>query len=274
MAPACVLISGAMEGAWCWTDRLCQKITDAGFRVLRYDHRDIGRSTQNSGPGYRLQDLTEDVIAILDALGIQNAHFVGHSMGGYICQMLAIDFQERVLSICPLGSGPLGDLEDADNRLSPDEQKRMDQTWGVYLARQDSDNTEEHIRGFLEVYRYLHGTLSMDERIARRYVTEMLSHSPKETLQAGNCHEMVMRELMQTSSERKGILKRIQVPTLVMHGDHDYAALPRFAIAMSNEIPGAHLCLLAGMGHMFFSEGLEDTLASHLIAHMRGLPHV
>ncbi|MBN4067060.1 alpha/beta hydrolase [Simkania negevensis] len=268
--PASVLISGAMEGAWCWSERFCQILADAGFFVVRFDHRDIGRSTQSPPDTiYNLQDLTGDVIAILDALRIEKAHFVGHSMGGHICQQLAIDYPTRVITICPIGSAPIGETEETIKSLTEEEQSIMDQTWKVYLARKDSEDIEEHTRGFLEVYRYLHGTVPMDENIARHYLSEMITHSPKETLQAGNHHEKVMARLMDSSHERKGILGQIKIPTLIIHGEQERAALPRFAISMSREIPAARLELVKGMGHIFFSRELEDKITDKLIEHMQ-----
>jgi pimeloyl-ACP methyl ester carboxylesterase/nicotinic acid mononucleotide adenylyltransferase len=270
--PACVLIPGAMEGAWCWSERFCQILADAGFFVVRFDHRDIGRSTQSSlGMTYNLQDLAEDVVTILDALRIEKAHFAGHSMGGHICQQLAIDYPARVISICPIGSAPIGETEETVKGLTEAEQSIMDQTWKVYLARKDSEDPEEHTRGFLEVYRYLHGTLPMDESIARHYISEMVTRSPKETLQAGNPHEKVMARLMESAHERKGILHRIKVPTLIIHGDKEPAALPRFAVSMSREIPEARLEFIQGMGHMFFSKDLEYKITTLLVDHMRGV---
>lgn len=268
--PACILISGAMQGAWDWSERFCQILADAGFFVLRFDHRDIGRSTQSpSGMAYTLKELTGDIVAILDALQIEKAHFSGHSMGGHICQQLAIDYPDRVISIAPLGSGYIGETEETVRGLTEKEQAIYDQTWKVYLARQDSEDLEKHIQGFLEVYRYLHGSIPMDEEIARHSISEMLMHSPKETLEAGNPHEKAMAQLMESFGERKGILKQIKARTLVIHGEKDPAAPPRFAMSMSQEIPGAHLEVIPGMGHMYFSKDLEDQITKLLIQHMR-----
>jgi pimeloyl-ACP methyl ester carboxylesterase len=97
----------------------------------------------------------------------------------------------------------------------------------------------------------------------------MLSHSPARALRAGNPHEKAMAKLMEGMHEGAATLGQIKTPTLVIHGDQERAALPRFAISMSNEIPGARLEFIKGMGHMFLSRDLEDKITSLLIYHIQ-----
>ncbi len=271
--PACILIPGSMQGAWGWSDDFCRKIAEAGFYVVRFDHRDIGRSSATpENQVYSLVDLAKDVIAILDELKVRQAHFVGHSMGGHLCQQLALDYPARVLSICPIASGPIGDTAETGKPLTDSEQALMNKTWEVFLARKDAEDPEAHLQGFISVYKHLNGTIPLDEPLARSYVSSMLNCSPKRYLQPGNPHEKVMQHLAETLENRKGALKKIRCPTLIIHGELDPLCPPRLAASMAKEIPGTKLKIIPGMGHMFLSRKLEDVLTDAIIAHMRSHP--
>ena len=99
--PAILLVAGAMESMAWWQEDFCRKLAACGRYVIRYDHRDTGRSiTYTPGqPEYSLDDLAEDTLGVLDAYRIVRAHIVGISLGGMIAQLLAIRHAERVLTI-------------------------------------------------------------------------------------------------------------------------------------------------------------------------------
>src|SRR3954469_13676337 len=96
--PAILLIAGASAPLDWWDPRFCARLAGGGRFVIRYDHRDTGRSvTYPPGrPGYTGADLVEDATRVLDALGVERAHLVGMSMGGAIAQMIALEYPERV----------------------------------------------------------------------------------------------------------------------------------------------------------------------------------
>ncbi len=99
-SPAILLIMGAGGRGTEWPDNFCHALAEAGYYVIRYDHRDIGLSTHfdfEKNP-YTLKELTQDALSLLDALKINQAHVVGVSMGGFITQMIAINYPERLLS--------------------------------------------------------------------------------------------------------------------------------------------------------------------------------
>ena len=118
--PAVVLVMGLGAQLLNWDKDLCAAIADEGFRVIRFDNRDIGLSTyldelplpdlqtvlggDLSSVSYSLADMAADVVGLLDALGIDRAHIVGASMGGMIAQLVAIEFPGRVLSLCSIMS--------------------------------------------------------------------------------------------------------------------------------------------------------------------------
>ena len=84
-----------------WSDAFCQYLANHEFFVIRYDHRDVGESSEidwQKAP-YAMSDLAKDAIPVIDGYGIKKAHFIGDSMGGWICQRIGVDYPERVLSL-------------------------------------------------------------------------------------------------------------------------------------------------------------------------------
>ena len=111
---AIVLVMGATASMLWWPIEMCGTLVRAGFHVISYDHRDTGRSTTGH-PGvvdYSAEDLTADLIGVLDALDIGAAHLVGMSLGGYISQIAALRYPDRVLSLTLIGSEPLGSTDE------------------------------------------------------------------------------------------------------------------------------------------------------------------
>jgi pimeloyl-ACP methyl ester carboxylesterase len=114
-APPLLLVMGLGAQMIAWDDEFCTQLAATGFRVVRFDNRDVGLSTKTEGPlpdimaalqgdassaNYTLDDMADDAAGLLDVLGIRAAHVVGASMGGMIAQTLAIRHPERVLSLC------------------------------------------------------------------------------------------------------------------------------------------------------------------------------
>jgi pimeloyl-ACP methyl ester carboxylesterase len=91
-----------------WEDGFCQQLVDGGRFVIRYDHRDTGRSSayEPGHPAYTGSDLVADAVAVLDGHGVAAAHIVGVSMGGALAQLLALEFPDRVLSLVLISSSP------------------------------------------------------------------------------------------------------------------------------------------------------------------------
>src|SRR5712692_9869467 len=116
-----LLIMGMGAQLLSWDEEFCAALADRGFFAIRYDNRDAGLSTRmeaagppdvaaaisgNPKPAYRLDDLADDAVGLLDALDIAAAHIVGASMGGYISQLIAINHPRRVISLTSIMSGP------------------------------------------------------------------------------------------------------------------------------------------------------------------------
>jgi pimeloyl-ACP methyl ester carboxylesterase len=265
--PACILIAGAMAPGRFWSDAFCQTIANHGLFVVRYDHRDIGESSAVwQKKSYSLVDLANDAVAILDAYGINQAHIVGHSMGGHICQQMALDHPKRILSMTIISSGPIGATIETDRPLTAEEQKTLDKTWAVFLSKKDESALDKQIQGFLPVWRYLNGSIPLDEEMANAYTRDLLTRTTH-SIRAGNPHELLMQNL--EIDQKRGILQKIHVPTLVIHGYSDPLALPRDGLAIAHAIPNAKLLMIHGMGHMIFNRDLEKQIGQKLLEHFQ-----
>ncbi len=267
--PAVLLISGAMASARFWPDKFCQDIADHGYFVIRYDHRDMGRSSavDYAKNHYTLNDLEQDAVAILDAYKITKAHLVGHSMGGAIAQLIAIDHPNRVLSVVPISSAALTQAQ-----LNSHEKEVLEQTWPVLMRNKPTAKFEESVDGFLRSYEYLHGDIPMDQELARRYIYDMYMRSKPEHIEwfakfssgAEPMHNHVKAQ--QPMPDRIHDLKKVQVPVLVIHGSKDCLSFPRLMKEYCADIvPHATMTEIDGMGHMILSDNLWKTIEKLLI---------
>jgi len=264
---AVLLISGAMAPARFWTDEFCEQISKASYFVIRYDHRDMGLSTSidyEKNP-YSLNDLTNDAIAILDAYKIKKAHFVGHSMGGMIVQLIALNHPEKCLSITSISDGLLSNIS-----LSKDEKEILEKTWKILLENKPTLNYKESLPGFLKSYEYLNGTVSFDDEMAKNYIKDMYQRSKHLYLTKDNQvkafqvpHNHVKAQ--ENIKVNKDDLHKINTPTLVIHGQEDYIMLPVNAQQTAQVIADSELKIIPGMGHMFFNRDLENKIAKLIV---------
>ena len=102
-----LLIAGLGAQMISWDEDFCGLLASRGFRVIRFDNRDAGRSRWAEA-AYTLDDMAADAAALLESLGIPAAHVVGASMGGFIAQLVALDHPDRVLTLTSIMSGPSG----------------------------------------------------------------------------------------------------------------------------------------------------------------------
>lgn len=258
--PAVLLISGAMASARFWADSFCRHIADHGYFVIRYDHRDMGRSSAidyTKNP-YTLKDLEKDTIAILDAYKISKAHLVGHSMGGTTAQLVALDYPTRVLSIAPISSAAIANAPLHDN-----EKAILERTWPILMRNKPTKNFEKSFDGFMHSYEFLHGDIPMDKELAKRYIYDMYVRSKPEHIAwfekfssgAEPMHNHVKAQ--QAMPNRASELKNLKIPVLVIHGSKDCLSFPRIMKEYCvNLVPHATMHEINGMGHMVLNEDL------------------
>lgn len=248
---AVVLISGAGAPARFWTDHVCMTIAQAGYFVIRFDHRDQGLSSAvdfEKHP-YTVLDIADDVIAILDAYHLKKAHIVGHSMGGLVAQLLAIHHPERVMSMTSMSVGTAGNI-------GAPPQEIMD----VLLENKPTQHFKESLPGFMKSWRILNGDYPLDEAMAIAYTKDMYERSHHPVGVAWN-HIKAQEGFGDLSDQ----LKTISVPSFFIHGQKDPLIPIAAGIATSKQVPQAHMQTIPGMGHMMFNTKLENTIITILL---------
>lgn len=254
---ACLLISGAGAITSFWSERLCHSLSDKGFFVIQYDHRDVGYSDKinfNEDP-YDMMDLTRDAFSLLNELEVEKAHIIGHSMGGFIAQLMAIHFPERLQSLISASS----------STNSPEVPSPPDKTWKMFMENKPRNDFEQDLEGFLKVWKYLNGTAEFDEELAIAYTRQLYDRQEiKGPL--GESHVKSQEHL----SDRSELLKQIKIPALIIHGEEDYLVDPYGGVQTAECIKNSKLVLIPQMGHIPFNKYIlkqfEDEIIKFLLS--------
>ncbi|MGB1581445.1 MAG: alpha/beta fold hydrolase [Nevskiales bacterium] len=271
--PVVLLIMGLGAQLVAWPDEFVQALVDGGYRVLRYDNRDVGLSAKIknqerfqpirnayvraklgfrvSAP-YTLKDMARDAVALLDALEIDKVHVVGASMGGMIAQLVAALHAERVLSLVSLMSSsgaawlPSGKLQLLLRMVTKPPSTERD----VLLAHYMKTMRMMGSPGF---------PMSREEMRARTQRWIERAYHP-----AGTARQMLA--ILATGSRVK-YLRKIKAPTLVLHGKQDPLVPAAHGKHTARCIPGAKLELIDGMGHDL-PPALLPRLAAVILQHL------
>jgi pimeloyl-ACP methyl ester carboxylesterase len=237
--PPILLIMGIGGSMLWWEESFCRTVAAGQRFVIRYDHRDTGRSVtyKRGRPPYTGTDLVADAVGVLDAYGIPAAHIVGVSAGGAFAQLLALDYPDRVVSLVLISTSPAT----PGNRALPpptDEFGRF-----VSTAQVDRSDTGSVIEYLVSYARMLAGgRRPFDEGAARDLVRRDVERA-RDFLAAQN-HNSIPDD-----DRRREPLSSIGADTLVIHGSAD----PMFPIehgqALAEEIPETRLLRLDGAGH-------------------------
>jgi len=260
-----LLAMGLATQMLAWDEGFCTMLAERGFRVVRFDNRDIGHSTMIDGAGmpsrmdmmtgrratapYLLTDMADDTFGLMDQLGIESAHLVGASMGGMIVQTMAIRRPERVRSMVSM-------LSTTGNRWLGMPAFRV---WGTLLASYPP-NRDAYVEQAVKTFTLVGSPeYERDEQRLRQLAGEMYdrSHNP-----AGVLRQM---HAITASGDRTSDLRRLTVPTLVIHGTRDPLVRPAAGRATARAIPGAKLKMIDGMGHDLPRE-LWPTFAEEIAA--------
>ena len=236
--PPILLIMGIGSSMLWWEEDFCRMLAGGGRFVIRYDHRDTGRSItyQPGQPEYTGADLTADAAGVLDGFGISAAHLVGVSAGGGIAQEVALDSADRVLSLTLISTSPAT----PDRDLPPPTAE-----FGRFVATAEADwsNPESVIDYLVDYSRLLAGgERAFDETRVRELVR-------RDVERARDFAAVHNHDLMSHGEGSPQPLSSIGAPTLVIHGTAD----PMFPVAhgeaLAREIPGARLLRVKGAGH-------------------------
>jgi pimeloyl-ACP methyl ester carboxylesterase len=252
-APTIVLVQGA-EGAmdW-WEDDLCRLLAAGGRHVVRYDHRDTGASTcwPPGEPGYTGHDLAEDVVAVLDAVGVASAHLVGLSMGGALCQVVALEHPDRVRSLTLASTSPVGPLPDGLDL--PGMTEALAATYAAGVPEPDWADRAAAVEHLVDAFRPLAGSGPFDEDDLRATAARVIDRSPRPA-SAGNHHRAA------PGPDVTRPLTSLDVPPLVVHGAEDPLFPLAHGEALARELPHAELLVIDGLGHEFPPSAWEEVL--------------
>ncbi|MGW8316220.1 MAG: alpha/beta fold hydrolase [Bacteroidales bacterium] len=249
---ACLLMNGAGANSSFWSERLCSGLSQKGLFVITYDHRDFGYSDKvdfETHP-FDVMDLANDAVTILDSLEITHAHIVGHSMGGFIAQLLAIHHPERVRTFTSVSSS-------TNSPLIPPPPAR---TWKIFMDNHPAGHFEKDLKGFLPVWEYLNGTASFDKELAVDY-TRKLYERQEIRGALGESHVKAQASL----TDRTELLQGVKVPALIIHGEEDYLVDVYGGIQTASSLLNSRLVVVPEMGHMLFNQEIKNNVEDHII---------
>lgn len=253
--PVVLLIMGLGAQLTRWPVPFCEKLAARGFRVIRFDNRDIGLSTRLEGVPvpdlrqivaahktglpvnvpYTLHDMAADTIGLLDALHIRQAHIVGASMGGMIAQLIAADYPQRVLSLTSIMSTT------GNPALPPPTPAAA----AVLMARAPNPaDREAYLAHGLNTLRTLGSPgYPFDEAAARERI---LNEAARSYNPAGFGRQIAAAT---ASGDRREKIQRIKAPTVVVHGADDPLVPLAAGRDTAQSIANAELRVIPGMGH-------------------------
>jgi pimeloyl-ACP methyl ester carboxylesterase len=231
-APPLVMIMGLGSQLIIWPDDLCRMLAARGFRVIRYDNRDVGLSSKPTG-GYTLDDMADDCAGLLDALDLRDAHLLGASMGGFIAQLVAIRHPRRVRSLAiMMSSTGARDVGSADPDILPRLMMPAPTERAAYIDYRVSISRRLSSPGY-----------PFDEARVR---TLSAAAYDRCFFPLGAQRQLAA---VMMSSDRTAELASVRVPTLVLHGDKDPIVHLSGGEAVARAIPGAKLRVFPGMAH-------------------------
>ena len=237
--PAILLIHGATGSMLAWDDEFFQQLAAGPRYVVRYDHRDTGRSVSYppGAPGYGFDDLVADALGLIDAFGLERAHLVGTSMGGGIAMSLALDHPERVASLTLIASSPGGQDLPSVSAEFLDMITRPEQP--------DWSNREAMIDYSIEFLRICTGSSEQLDEVA---VRANLGRDYDRTTNIAS--SQINHFALEMEEPLRNRLGEMRVPTLVIHGAEDPVFPLGHGEALASEIPVARLIILDNAGHV------------------------
>jgi pimeloyl-ACP methyl ester carboxylesterase len=271
-APPLLLIMGLAAQMVAWDDEFCAALARRGYRVIRFDNRDIGLSTRFADAGlpditaafaaamqgrpvqapYTLSDMAADTVGLMDALGIGAAHVVGASMGGAIGQTLAIEHPARLRSLTSIMS------TSGEPGLPPPTPEAL-----AMLFKPTPADREAYFASYVQTWKVLRaGSFPLDEARDLERAGQAFARGLNP---AGVARQLAA---ILASGSRKRALAAVRVPTLVIHGDVDPLVPLPCGVDVAQSVPGAKLVVIKGMGHALpigMWPQLIDAIAGHAV---------
>jgi pimeloyl-ACP methyl ester carboxylesterase len=247
--PALLLVMGLSTQMVMWEDEFCEQLAGRGFWVIRFDNRDVGRSTimrdahvptrlqlavrDRRAAAYSLADMAADATGLLGHLCVQAAHVVGASMGGMIAQLIAINEPDRVLSLVSI-------MSSTGNRRVGNPSPAM----LPLLFRRRPRDRQAYMRDFIATFKTIGSRRYPPEEERLRALAERCFERGVHPAGAGRQLAAIL-----TAADRTPLLARLAVPTTVIHGESDRLVSPSGGRATAAAIPGARLVMIPGMAH-------------------------
>ena len=255
--PLILLIMGFAAQLILWPEALCLGLAAKGFRVVRFDNRDVGKSTHFAGLAapdsralfaeimagrrpdvpYSLDDMADDAVGLMDALRVERAHIVGASMGGMIAQLVAINHPDRTKSLTSIMSTTGRRDLPAGNR----------ETLSVLFQPPKSSSRDDLIDASMLVQKALSSpgfpASEAEMRLTAERRTDRAPFDP-----GGLARQSAA---LIAAPPRNALLRELRCPTLVLHGADDPVIPAAAAKDTAESIPGAELVIVPGMGHDF-----------------------
>jgi pimeloyl-ACP methyl ester carboxylesterase len=263
--PILLIMGGASSMDW-WEDGLCERLMAGSRFVIRYDHRDTGKSVSYE-PGaapYSLRDLAEDALGLIDAFGLESAHLVGMSMGGWIGQLVALDHPDRVASLTLISTSPTAGQSDPDL-------PEMSEELHAFFAQEGSSEPDWSDRDavidyIVESERPFAGSRLFNEAAIREIAARAFDRTT-------NLASSITNHAGIDSGDRwRERLGQLSAPTLVIHGTEDPMYPYGNAVALAKEIPGARLLALDRVGHEVPPRDLWDVVVPAILRHTASAP--
>lgn len=256
--PPVLLIAGAGASMDWWDEDFCRRLAAGSRYVIRYDHRDTGRSVTSppGAPDYTQDDLLADAVGVLDACGLASAHVVGISMGGDLAQRMAVLRPGRVASLTLIATSPGGP--------SVPDLPPMAEHLRRPVAPPDPGDREAVVGHLVESMRRFAGELPFDEDRVRSTAERVVARSADTA--AGLTNHM----LAPAGETVRARLTQVVAPTLVVHGTADPLFPFGHAEALAAEIPGARLLPVPGMGHEVPPPEVRDLVVPAILEHTAG----
>ncbi len=253
--PTLVLVNGLGSQCINYREEWCARLVAKGLRVVRMDNRDVGLSTHFSDVpsdevAYTLSDMAADVIAVLDALGLDRAHVMGLSMGGMIVQTLAIEHPNRLYSMTSVMS----------TTGEPDVGRASDEAQARLFGPAATDRASA-IANHLEGLRIWGSPGKVDEAAQAKHAGEAFDRAFDPP---GVARQIIA---VMASGSHAEALRDVGLPTLVLHGSADTLIDPSGGRRTAELIPGARFVLIDGMGHDYpeaYWDEWVDLVAGHV----------
>ena len=266
-SPPLLLIIGFGSQLIFWGDELCEQLAQRGHYVIRFDNRDVGLSSKLEEAGvpnigallrgetinipYTIEDMADDAVGLIDALGIEKAHICGMSMGGMIAQTVAINHPRRVLSLISIYS-TTGNPE-----LPPPTPEAME-----ILLTPPPVEREANIEHTIKLFRTIAGPgFPFDEEWHRKLAAQAYDRA---FYLQGVARQFVA---IWTQKNRKPALASVSVPTLVIHGSDDPLVPVEGGKDTAEAVPEAELIIIEGMGHDLPHGGAWPQIIDAIVDH-------